>query len=174
MRYVSNSTVRNGGPMESSELRHPVPVSSEPATEHTSYERAPLIPIPNNPEPALVDNDDTKFKDYRYYYGGQEFDAPNAKSLCGEGRYGAVHQVINRKTKQTFAMKIFRHKGIPTGYGSNLSKSCLPTKFQTLIEAHRNFSSKTRFVEKTFGESYFRRREFWMKNFGASKNHRLF
>lgn len=144
MRYVSNSTVRNGGPMESSELRHPVPVSSEPATEHTSYERTPLIPISTNPEPAMIDNDDTKFKDYRYYYGGQEFDAPNAKSLCGEGRYGAVHQVINRKTKQTFAMKIFRHKGIPTDDNLTSIRLMWHKEYEHLkLCHHRNIVKRT-------------------------------
>ena len=43
------------------------------------------------------------FDDFIYCFGG-----PNKESLCGEGRYGAVHKVTNKKTNEIFAMKIFR------------------------------------------------------------------
>ena len=36
------------------------------------------------------------------------FEGPNEKSLCGAGRYGAVHRVENCRTNKKYAMKIFR------------------------------------------------------------------
>lgn len=62
----------------------------------------PLIKMPDTVEEQM----DEKFKDFRYC-----FDGPNELSLLGEGRYGAVHRVENRKNGEVYAMKIFRHKG---------------------------------------------------------------
>ena len=42
-----------------------------------------------------------KFKDYRYCFGG-----PNNQSICGEGRYGAVHTVEHRSSQVNFSFKL--------------------------------------------------------------------
>ena len=54
-------------------------------------------------EPLIAQPPKMKFDDFRYC-----FDGPNEKSLCGAGRYGAVHRVENRTTNKKYAMKIFR------------------------------------------------------------------
>ena len=45
-----------------------------------------------------------KFKDYRYCFGG-----PNNQSICGEGRYGAVHTVEHRSSQVNFSFKKISH-----------------------------------------------------------------
>ena len=54
-------------------------------------------------EPLIEQPSKKKFDEYRYCFEG-----PNALSLCGEGRYGAVHRVEHLKTDVKYAMKIFR------------------------------------------------------------------
>jgi len=54
-------------------------------------------------EPLIAQPPKMKFDDFRYC-----FDGPNEKSLCGAGRYGAVHRVENKTTNKKYAMKIFR------------------------------------------------------------------
>ena len=50
--------------------------------QHDTLESEPLI----TQQPPKM-----KFDDFRYCFEG-----PNEKSLCGAGRYGAVHRVENR------------------------------------------------------------------------------
>ena len=88
-------------------FRHSSSHVTEGQNGATRSSEIPIVEVPllaesqAAPPPFPGDNPhedpEEKFKDYRYCFGG-----PNNQSICGEGRYGAVHIVEHRSSQVIF------------------------------------------------------------------------